>query len=203
MSLAVPRDALTPPSGGSATAEFPELTGEEQQRLAWMLQTLFPPAWRVGLRFGLSGAQADEIAQEAFVVAARRLPNIEPGHERAYVLGVALRLASNARRLLSQRVERVAEFEGVSEPTDGLPLAEEVLAQRRRCEALDRILNSMSAVLSEVLVLYEIEELTLPEIAEALGIPENTAASRLRRARIDFSRRVHQHASLRERLEEP
>jgi len=202
MSLANPMDALTPATG-SASSEFPQLTGEEQGRLARMLQALFPAAWRVARRFGLSGAQADEIAQEAFMVAARRLSDIEQGHERAFVLGVALRLASNACRRLAHRLEQVGETEDAPEPADTRPLAEEVLTHRRLCEALDRIFNSMSAALGEVLVLYEIEELTLSEIAEALDIPENTAASRLRRARSEFSRRAQQHASLRERLEEP
>ena len=196
-------DARVTQTDNSATAEFPQLTNEEQQRLAQMLAAFFSAAWRVGRRFGLSGAQADEIAQEAFVVAARRLSSIEQGHERAFVLGVALRLASNARRRLAHRLERVADTADAPEPADGRPLAEEVLAQRRRCEELDRILNSMSALLSEVLMLYEIEELTLAEIAEALDIPEGTVASRLRRARIEFCRRAQHYASLRERLEEP
>lgn len=50
----------------------------------------------------------------------------------------------------------------------------------------------MTEGLREVLALYEIEELTLPEIAAALEIPEGTAASRLRRARTEFSRKARQ-----------
>ena len=48
----------------------------------------------------------------------------------------------------------------------------------------------MSDVLREVLTLYEIEELNLSEIAEVLDIAEGTAASRLRRAREEFSRKL-------------
>jgi RNA polymerase sigma-70 factor (ECF subfamily) len=40
----------------------------------------------------------------------------------------------------------------------------------------------------EVLVLSELEELTAPEIAEALGINLNTVYSRLRLAREEFDR---------------
>ena len=38
-----------------------------------------------------------------------------------------------------------------------------------------------------VFVLYELEELSVPDIAELLGVPVGTAASRLRRARAAFS----------------
>jgi len=48
----------------------------------------------------------------------------------------------------------------------------------------------MSDTFWEVLTLYEIEELTVPEIAVALDIPEGTAASRLRRAREEFRRKA-------------
>jgi len=41
-----------------------------------------------------------------------------------------------------------------------------------------------------VFVLAEIDELTVPEIAQALEIPPNTAYSRLRLARQDFEMAV-------------
>ena len=71
-----------------------------------------------------------------------------------------------------------------------MPLAEELLEQKQQRALLDRILQSMSDAFREVLTLYEIEELTLPEVAVALEIPEGTAASRLRRAREEFSRKI-------------
>ena len=43
-------------------------------------------------------------------------------------------------------------------------------------------------------VLYEIEELTMAEIASVLELPPGTVASRLRRARAAFSERVQRFA---------
>lgn len=182
----------------SAVAKFPQLAGNEQLRLGWMLRSFYEPTWRVARRLGLTGAQSDEIAQEAFMVVARKLAQIESGHERAFVLGVAIRLANNERRRAAQRFERVNEHADAPEPVDRQPLAEQAMALKQRCEQLDRILDSMSSLLREVLLLYEIEELTLPEIAEALEIPQGTVASRLRRARVEFRRRARAHAELEE-----
>jgi RNA polymerase sigma-70 factor, ECF subfamily len=55
---------------------------------------------------------------------------------------------------------------------------------------LDRVLDQMETDLRTVFVLYEFEELNMAEIASALGIPQGTVASRLRRARADFRQRV-------------
>ena len=85
---------------------------------------------------------------------------------------------------------------------DAMPQAEELLAQKQQRAILDRILESMSDAFREVLTLYEIEELTLPEIAAALEIPEGTAASRLRRARKEFSRKIGRFSASTARFEE-
>ena len=42
-------------------------------------------------------------------------------------------------------------------------------------------------------VLMELEELSAPEVSEALGVPLNTVYSRLRLARADFERAVAKH----------
>ncbi len=47
--------------------------------------------------------------------------------------------------------------------------------------------------LKAVIVLFEIEGLTMGEIAEALAVPPGTVASRLRRARAELSAQVARH----------
>lgn len=59
---------------------------------------------------------------------------------------------------------------------------------------LRRVLDALPVELRIVFVLYEIEEFTVPQIAETLGIPSGTVASRLRRGREQFRaivRRMH------------
>ena len=67
---------------------------------------------------------------------------------------------------------------------------EQLTGQKRQRELLDGVLDGLDGDLRSVFVLYEIEELTMAEIAAALEIPPGTVASRLRRARALFSERV-------------
>jgi RNA polymerase sigma-70 factor, ECF subfamily len=68
---------------------------------------------------------------------------------------------------------------------------------------LDALLASLPLDLRTVFVLYELEELTMAEIARALDLPMGTVASRLRRARETFeelSRRVRRDIGRKEGL---
>ena len=60
---------------------------------------------------------------------------------------------------------------------------------------LRRLLGRLDAAKREVFVLAELEEMTVPEIAQAIGIPLNTAYSRLRAARHEFSEAVSRHTA--------
>ena len=51
---------------------------------------------------------------------------------------------------------------------------------------LDRVLDKMPADLRSVFVLFELEELTVDEVAALLRLPRGTVATRLRRARMVF-----------------
>ena len=174
---------------------FPTLNAADEQRLVWMLQTHFSSVWRVGRRMGLTEAQAEENAQEAFVLAAQRMSSIADGKERAYLLGAALRLANNTRRRLSHRLELAAGDDTMRKAVDDRPNAESILQKKQQCDLVDRTLEAMPGILGEVFMLYEIEELTLGEIAVVLEIPAGTAASRLRRAREEFSIQVQRETA--------
>jgi RNA polymerase sigma-70 factor (ECF subfamily) len=180
------------PEPPKAESSFPALSATEQSRLAEMLRLHLPCVWRAGRRAGLTNAQAEENAQEVFAVAARKLDEIQPGRERAFLLGVALRLANNTRRLVATQVE-MAKTEPRKQWTDSQPAAEELLSLKQQREVLDAILMSMSDSFREALTLYEIQDLTLPEIADVLSIPLGTATSRLRRAREEFARKAERY----------
>jgi RNA polymerase sigma-70 factor (ECF subfamily) len=128
---------------------------------------------------------ADDVAQQVFLTFSERLTDVEPGRERAVLLSVCVRAASNERRRLSRVQETL-----VDEATlDGAPDArtpEGLLLRKRQRERLDTALATLPLDQRAVFVLFELEGLTLPEIAEGLEIPLGTATSRLRRARARF-----------------
>jgi RNA polymerase sigma-70 factor (ECF subfamily) len=144
--------------------------------------------WRVLRRSGLAPADADDAAQRVFLIAAARLDTIASGSERAFLYRTAARVASNAHRSLRRRRETTG-FEGAEEPAP-LPAPDDLLDQRRARELLDRVLSELSDDLRAIIILFEIEGLRVPEIAEALGIPGGTVSSRLRRARAEVEQRV-------------
>lgn len=142
--------------------------------------------WRLLRRFGVHPSRLDDAAQEVFWVAARRLRDIQPGKEQAFLYGVALRIASNTAR--RERVALpLAEQDAVSALADHQPSPEAQAEHREARQILDAVLEQLPGELSSVLVLFEIEGLALRDIAEIEGIPVGTASSRLRRAREEFS----------------
>jgi RNA polymerase sigma-70 factor, ECF subfamily len=157
-------------------------------RFARVVDQHFDFIWRLLRRLGVPAGDADDAAQEVFLVASRKLDLIHDGSERSFLFGTALRIAAKAaeqRRRRSELDKIAAEDEPVS------PAAPDELLERRRArELLDEILEAMPLDLRVVFVLFELEELTMAEIASMLGVPNGTAASRLRRAREEFEMRV-------------
>jgi RNA polymerase sigma-70 factor (ECF subfamily) len=142
-------------------------------------------------RAGLSGADADDATQQVFLVASRRRQELAQGKERSFLYGTALRIAANLRRGLSRR--REAPESAAPDAVSAAPLADEAFDRRRARELLDELLSRLPDELARVLVLAEIEGLTLAAIAELEGIPPGTAASRVRRARAAFRELLQLH----------
>lgn len=168
----------------AATAEVVPVDGEvDEVRLRRAFDENFAFVWRYLRRMGMSEADADDAAQQVFVVLSRRLMEVEEGKERAFLCGTAVRVVSDHRRSARRRPERPQAFE---EPPDDRP-APDAVADRRRARALlDDALGQMDDTLRSVFVLFELEEMSTAEIAELLAVPSGTVASRLRRARESF-----------------
>lgn len=140
--------------------------------------------WRIIARLGVPKHHVDDLLQETFITAARRRAEITEGRERAFLIGTATRLCSNYRRRAHVRHE---VGEGVDEHASQEPDAERLLMRKRLRQRLDLALASLSDVHRSVFVLYELEGLSVPEIAELSGVSANTVASRLGRARAKFA----------------
>jgi RNA polymerase sigma-70 factor (ECF subfamily) len=153
-----------------------------RSRLEKMFRAHHELVWRTLRRLGLGPEQAADAAQQAFLIAAERLNDIRHGSERAFLFGTAIRLARTAYR--SGR--RFQLEDDMDHRADAGSKLEELVDRRRAVELADRVLAQMEPSLLTVFVLFEIEGLSTPEIAELVGVPLGTAASRLRRAREAF-----------------
>ena len=144
--------------------------------------------WRVLRSFGLSPVDADDATQQVFIVLSHRVDDVPPSKERAFLFKTAMFVAAKAHRSRRRRPDSPAEDAG--ERADSRPSVDELLDQRRARELLDRVLSEMPHDLKAVIVLFELEGMTMSEIAEALEVPPGTVASRLRRARTELEQRV-------------
>jgi RNA polymerase sigma-70 factor (ECF subfamily) len=170
-------DALILVGGTPATDEK-----AKKERLERMFRAHHELVWRTLRRLGLGPEPAADATQQAFLIAAERLDDIRQGSERAFLFGTALRLARTAYRT-SRRWQLEDDMDHRADAGSRL---EELVDRRRAVEVADRVLAQMDPTLLTVFVLFEIEGLSTPEIAELVGVPLGTAASRLRRAREAF-----------------
>lgn len=168
----------------SSTAEVPDASPppppvDSRARLQAMFDSHHNLVWRTLRRFGLDPEAAADVAQQAYLVAIERVADIWPGSERAFLLGTALRLARRHRRNAAR-----TPLDGWIDERTGPPQHAE--SHAITLELLDRVLSQLDAGLVEVFVLFDIEGFSTKEIASALGVPDGTVASRLRRAREEF-----------------
>jgi RNA polymerase sigma-70 factor (ECF subfamily) len=160
----------------------------DRVRLRVMVDEHFDAVWRALSRMSVPRADVADCAQQVFLVASRRLSSIAVGSERSFLLGTAIRVAADVRRTAGRR--REVPEDDVFEPESHEPRPDDLADQKRLRAALDALLAAMPEDLRVVFVLFELEEMSTPEIAAMLDIPLGTAASRLRRAREEFDRRV-------------
>ncbi|HTQ43991.1 MAG TPA: RNA polymerase sigma factor [Polyangiaceae bacterium] len=145
--------------------------------------------WRFLRRMGVDEHQVEDAAQQVLIVFARRTADVPREAARSFLLGTALRVASDWRRKDARAGDAVA-IDSLGDHAHPDPDAEHVVAQREMRQMLDRVLDALSPELRAVFVLAELEEMTMAAIARALSIPPGTVASRLRRAREVFGARA-------------
>lgn len=178
---AVESDALAPPVAAVVVTEL---------RFAEVYERWFSFAWRSARGLGVSDAALDDVVQEIFVVVHRRLGDFEGRSSlRTWLSGIVLNTVRHHRRSLARKGPRLVGHEQPSEPDEQASPERDPFERAAHSEStrlLQRILDSLDDEKREVLVLAELEQLNVPEIAEALGINLNTAYSRLRLARQRF-----------------
>lgn len=128
---------------------------------------------------GVPERELEDARQDVLEVATRRAGEIDGSGLRAWMYGVCLRKALVRRRDAARRREELGR-----EDERGVEADQE--ASVARGQALARalvILESLGDEKRAVFVLYEVEQLTMAEVAEVLGCPLQTAYARLYAAR--------------------
>lgn len=139
--------------------------------------------WSTLGRFGVATADRDDALQEVFLHVHDLLPDYDAARPfRPWLFAIAYRVALQHLRKRGRRREELEP------PADVAARAGAHDGQHTRDarEIVRRALAAIDIHRRAVFVMKEIEGHDVPEIAEALGIPLNTAYSRLRVAREEF-----------------
>jgi RNA polymerase sigma-70 factor, ECF subfamily len=154
--------------------------------------THFDFVWRNVRRLGVSDGQVDDAVQEVFLVLYRRRADFEGRASlRTWLFRILVRVAADQRRS-ARRKSPLARQSGEAIDVETVPdqtaSPHEETARREAVAVLHRLLEDLDDDKRAVFVLAELEQMAMPEIAEALGVNLNTAYARLRAARRDFER---------------
>jgi len=129
-------------------------------------------------RLGVAPRDLEDVTHEVFLRVHARWDEYDPARPvRPWLFAFAFRLASDYRRLARHRREVFSE---ASEPESLALGADDLLASRDRQALVEAALAGVDIDRRAVLLLHDLEECPMPEVAQILGIPLNTAYSRLR-----------------------
>lgn len=143
--------------------------------------------WRVVRRMGVPEATAEDVVQEVFLVARRRLPDYEGrGAPTSWLYGIARGVTANYRRGQARAERRLRVVTGPRPAAT--PSPEDVVGHADAVALVERFLAGLDPDQREAFVLADIEGMSGPEVAAALGINLNVAYSRLRLARSKLRR---------------
>ena len=144
----------------------------------------FDFVWRSARRLGVPEASVDDVVQDTFLTVYRRLPSFEGRSQlKTWVFGILRHTVSDFRRTVRRKGAHQLE----AEPADNKGHSPHEAALRRQgAELLHAALGSLNDEQREVFVLAELEQLSAPEIAQAVEANVNTVYSRLRAARQEF-----------------
>ncbi len=134
---------------------------------------------------GLCGdpADAEEVAQDAFLRAYRALATYDSDRIRALALSAWLhRIALNVfRNRVRRRALRIVPLEGELDITDGTAGPEERALRSAALEELARQLAALPEGQREAVVLRFVQDLSYAQAAEILDQPEGTVKSNVHR----------------------
>jgi RNA polymerase sigma-70 factor, ECF subfamily len=183
------------PRSGDQSAPSSFLSGEVSP-FESIYRQYFDFVWSSVRRLGVSPASMDDVVQEVFMVIHARLHTVyHPKALRSWIYGIARRTVSSYHR--SRRLKEAHGAALAVEPSaQSLPRTPfDLVEQNDQVKLLFSLLEELDDPKREVFMMAELDELTVPEIAEILELPLNTAYSRLRTAREAFEEALARHSA--------
>jgi RNA polymerase sigma-70 factor (ECF subfamily) len=154
----------------------------------------FEFVWRSLRRLGVRLEDLDDAAQDVFIVFLRRCAEFRRDSSyRTWLFGIASNVAHQYRRKALRQAQTTPVTDSQRAPH---PSPLEQASSTEALRTIDTFLASLDDSKRDVFILAELEQMSAPEIAEALGVKLNTVYSRLRAARQAFHALLSQHAGI-------
>ena len=137
-------------------------------------------------RLGISTSETDDLAQEVFLVLRKCWIAYDPERPlRPYLFGIAFRIAAAHHR----KSNREVAFQ-VVEANDTGPGPDDALQTKQARALVLAALEHIPLPRRAVLLMHDIDDVPIEDVASALGIPRFTVYSRLRKARRELGTAV-------------
>jgi RNA polymerase sigma-70 factor (ECF subfamily) len=173
-----------------------EARGDGQQSFEQVYERFFEFVYRNARRLGVPPGAADDVVQEVFVVLHRRLAEYDGRATlQSWVYAILANTVRDYRRAFRRRQALLVAVEQV----DQLGAAASSALPERRAQLkqdmalLMRLLDELPEAQRELIVLADLEQMSVPEICECVGGNSNTVYSRLRVARENLKTRLARH----------
>lgn len=151
-----------------------------------IFEEYFDYVWTTLRHLGAREADLEDLTHEVFIRVCERLDHYDTARPiRPWLFAFAYRVASEQRRLAHHRREVLGSG---FEARDASPSADVAMEQDEERRLTLQALEAVELSRRAVFVLHELDEVPIPAVADALGIPISTAYSRLRLAREDFEK---------------
>ncbi|HWO14992.1 MAG TPA: sigma-70 family RNA polymerase sigma factor [Polyangiaceae bacterium] len=176
---------LTPEESSGSRADV--------ERVEQIFHRHLDAVWRAARTLGVAPGDQEDVVQEVMLVCVRRLGDIEPERERAFLLATTAKVVANWRRARRRRpAEPVESVDALGvhalDPVRDGPA--EALERKRELTLVQAALEQMTEPQRTAFTLFELEGLSAREIAEQLGLSESVVFARVQRARAVFQQHV-------------
>jgi RNA polymerase sigma-70 factor (ECF subfamily) len=166
-------------------------TDSPEHNLAAVYEAHFDFVWRSARRLGVSSGYLDDVVQDVFLVVHRQLAGFEQRATlKSWLFGITRRVVRDRRRSARRRP---TEALGDDLRDFAARAPDEQLVVREHAELLHALLDTLDDDKREAFVLAELEQMSGPEIAEALALNLNTVYARVRAARLAFEAALERH----------
>jgi len=154
--------------------------------------------YKMALSFMKNESDAEDVAQEAFLKAFRNLAKFR-GQAKFSTWLISITLNEARGRLRHQSASRTESLDATSEEgghvspallRDWREVPSEALERKEVREMLKEAISGLSPIYREVVLLRDVEELSIEETAAALTISSASVKVRLHRARIMLQKQL-------------